>query len=247
MAIAAVEGAGHRRVLVLHGWALDSGVWLAARALSDVSEFTFAYVDFPGYGVARSEPPAVGMDEMSLAALAAADELGWANFSVMGHSMGGAAALRLATLAPERILSVVAVTPAAPSGTPLDDETYAAFAGAWADPGAAIKGGLAPEIDDEDLGRMVARNRASMDQGTWDAYLANWTSPSFLDQVRELTMPVTVFYGESDPFITPAYLAGTVDALKDGELEMLPGAGHYPMVEAPASSVALWETALLRA
>jgi pimeloyl-ACP methyl ester carboxylesterase len=246
MAIAAVEGAGDHKVLVLHGWALDSGVWLAARALSDVSQFTFAYVDFPGYGVARNEAPAVGMEEMSRAALAAADELGWDQFSVLGHSMGGAAALQVATLAAERILSVVAVTPASPSGTPLDDDTYAAFAGAWADPGAAIKGGLAPNIDDDDLDRMVARNRASMDQRTWDAYLANWTSPSFLDEVRELTMPVTVFYGESDPFVTPAYLAETVDALKDGSFAMLPGAGHYPMVEAPASSVPLWEAALLR-
>jgi len=246
MAIAAVEGAGARKVLVLHGWALDSGGWLAARVLSDMSQFTFAYVDFPGYGVARMDPPATGMDEMSRVALAAADELGWDQLSVLGHSMGGATALRVATLAPERILSVAAVTPASPSGTPLDDETYGAFAAAWADPGAAIKGGLAPGIDDDDLTRMVARNRASMDQRAWDAYLANWTSPSFLDQVRELTMPVTVFYGESDPFVTRAYLAETVDALKDGKFEMLPGAGHYPMVEAPASSVPLWEAALLR-
>lgn len=246
MAIAVVEGIGDRRVLVLHGWALDSGVWLTARALSDVSKFTFAYVDFPGYGAARNEPPAVGMEEMSRAALAAADELGWEQFSILGHSMGGAAALQVATLAPQQILSVVAVTPASPSGTPLDEETYAAFAGAWADPGAAIKGGLAPEIDDEDLRRIVARNRASLDQATWDTYLANWTSPSFLDEVRELTMPVTIFYGESDPFVTPAYLADTVNTLKDGTFEMLPGAGHYPMIEAPASSVPLWEAALLR-
>lgn len=246
MVIAAVEGAGAHKVIVLHGWVLDSGVWLTARPFSDVSRFTFAYVDFPGYGAACDSGPADGMDEMAQAALAAADLLGWDHFSVLGHSMGGAAAIRVATLAPRRVVSVAAVTPASPGGTPLDDETYRAFAGAWEDPGAAM-GGLAPNIDPEDLRRLVARGRASMDQRAWDAYLRNWTSPSFLDQVRELTMPVTLFYGESDPFITPDYLADTVDALKDGHLEMLPGAGHYPMVEAPASSVSLWENALRRA
>src|SRR5687767_10753338 len=54
-AIAAIEGNGDHRVLVLHGWALDSSVWLKARALTDQSRFTYAYVDFPGYGVNRPE------------------------------------------------------------------------------------------------------------------------------------------------------------------------------------------------
>jgi pimeloyl-ACP methyl ester carboxylesterase len=246
MAIAAVDGDGDRKVLVLHGWVLDSGVWLAARALSDVTGFTFAYVDFPGYGKARDESPARGMDEMARCALDAAAALGWQQFSVLGHSMGGTAALRVASLASERVLSVAAITPGSPAGTPLDEETYAAYLGAWADPGAAIKGGLAPNIDAADLNRLVARCRASMDQPTWDAYLTNWTGTAFLDELKDLTMPVSLFYGESDPFVTPAYLDATLGTLKDGRLEMLPGAGHYPMIEAAASSVALWEAGLLR-
>jgi pimeloyl-ACP methyl ester carboxylesterase len=246
MAIAAVDGVGDCKVLVLHGWVLDSGVWLAARALSDVTRFTYAYVDFPGYGVARNERPAQGMDEMAQSALDAAAALGWQQFSVLGHSMGGAAALRVASLASDQVLSVAAVTPGAPAGTPLDEETYAALLAAWADPGAAIKGGLAPNIDAEDLDRLVARCRASMDQPTWDAYFANWTGCAFLDELRDLTIPVSLFCGESDPFVTPAYLDQTLRALKNGRLEVLPKSGHYPMIEAAASSVPIWETALLR-
>jgi len=233
-------------VVVLHGWALDSGVWLAARALSDVTRFTFAYVDFPGYGVARDEAPAEGVDGMARAGLAAAEELGWDTFSVLGHSMGGLTALRVATLAPDQVRSVAAVTPASPAGTPLDEQTYAAFAAAWSDPGATIKGGLSPNIADDDLARLVARNRTSMTQQTWEAYLANWTGASFSGDLRSLTMPVTFLYGESDPFITPEYLSDIVGAVKNSSLEKLPGAGHYPMIEATAASVQLWEQALVR-
>lgn len=246
MTIAAIEGNGDRKVLVLHGWALDSGVWLAARALSDVSRFTFAYFDFPGYGVSRDESPAGDIDAMARSALAAAADLGWKQFSVLGHSMGGLVALRVATLAPDQVISVAAVTPASPAGTPLDEQTYSAFAAAWQDPGATIKGGLSPKIDDRDLARLVTRNRASMGQDTWEAYLANWTSASFMADVATLTVPVTVFYGDSDPFITPEYLAETVDALGNGELVELVNSGHYPMIEAPESSVPLWEQALLK-
>lgn len=242
--IAAVEGNGMHRVLVLHGWALDSGVWLAARAFSDQARFTYAYLDFPGYGVNRNVPPAASFDAMAAAALKAADELQWDRFSVLGHSMGGATALRVATLAPQRVRSVVALTPVSPAGTPLDAATYATFKGAWADPGAAIRSALAPEISGTDLRNLVARNRASMSQSVWETYLANWTSPDFMSELKRYTGPVTLFHGESDPFVTAGYLADTTKALSNGQLRCIVKAGHYPMVEQPALTVSLCEEAL---
>ena len=242
--LAAVEGAGDTKVLVLHGWALDSGVWLAARALSDQARFNYAYFDFPGYGVNRAEPPANGVDGMAEAAIAAADSLGWDKFSVLGHSMGGVTALRVATLIPQRITAVAALTPVAPAGTPLDKDTYAAYQGAWIDPGAAIKSALSPDIDSVDLNNLVKRNRASMTEAVWRAYLANWTGPHFDAELGKCKMPVTLFVGASDPFVTKEYLADTLRKLPKGTLKTIAGAGHYPMIEQPAASVAAWEEAL---
>lgn len=242
--IAATEGNGPHRVLVLHGWALDSSVWLAARALSNQRDATYAYFDFPGYGVNRGEAAADGIDGMAQAALAAVDELGWTQFSVLGHSMGGATAIRVATLRPQQVSSVVAITPVSPGGTPLDADTYATFENSWADPGAALKGALAPNIDADDLARLVDRNRATMDQKTWAAYLANWSSSSFMDMVGSYDAPTTLFYGESDPFVTADYLTETLNHLAHGTLAELAGAGHYPMIESPTTSVPAWEKAL---
>jgi pimeloyl-ACP methyl ester carboxylesterase len=241
---AAIEGNGPHRVLVLHGWALDSSVWLAARALSNQKNATYAYFDFPGYGVNRAEPPAPGIDGMARAALAAVDELGWTSYSVMGHSMGGVTAIRIATMRPDQVRGVVAVTPVSPAGTPLDADTYAAFEAAWADPGAAIKSALSPRIDPADLARLVDRNRATMDQKTWAAYLANWTSPDFMAVVNSYAAPTTLLCGETDPFSTPAYLAETLGHLRSGTLEVMPGAGHYPMIESVATFVQAVEKAL---
>lgn len=243
-AIAAVEGAGSKRVIVLSGWALDSTVWLAARALTDVSRFTYAYVDYPGYGVNRDAPLAQSVDDMARVALDAADELGWDSYAVVGHSMGGMTALRVATLAPDRVSEVVAVTPASAAGTPLDEESYAGFKGAWADPGAAIKGALSPNIADGDLARLVARNRATMSQEAWEQYLANWTSGSFLDELGVYEGPVTLLLGDSDLFITADYIAETQNRLKNVTVEQISGSGHYPMIENPAELVRLMEAAL---
>ena len=234
--IAAVEGTGPNRVLVLPGWALDATVWLATRAKLDVTDFTFAYVDFPGYGVGRDEPLAEGIDGMAAVAIAAADSLGWNRFGLLGHSMGGETALRVASLVPERVTTVVAVTPVSPAGTPLDADTYASFNAAWADPGAAISGALSPRMAPADLARLVARNRSSMSQATWEKYLHNWTSsPSFIDEIGRYGGKVTVLWGETDPFVTPAYLGDTLEALSNATLVEIPSAGHYPMIENPGA------------
>lgn len=241
---AAIEGAGERKVLVLHGWALDSGVWLASRARSNTRDFTWAYFDFPAYGVNRALPPAQGIDGMAKAALAAVDELGWTSFAVLGHSMGGATAMRVATLRPKSVTAVAAVTPVSPGGTPLDAASFAAFDGAWADPAAAIKGNLSPGMQTEDLERLVDRNRASMDRPTWTAYLKNWTSPDFMADLAAYTGPVTLLYGQTDPFVTAAYLQPTLDRLPRGRLVPIADAGHYPMIEATAASQLAFEAAL---
>lgn len=242
--IATIEGQGPLRVLVLHGWALDSGVWLASRALTDLSRFTYAYFDFPGYGSNRSASPANSVDAMAAAAIAAADELRWDRFAILGHSMGGVTALRVATRIPQRISSVAALTPVSPAGTPLDAATYAVYKGAWADPAAAIKAALSPDMAAANLRNLVARNRASMSQPVWDAYLANWTSPSFMPELKRYGGPATLLYGASDPFVTGEYLAETMKALTRGQLKRIEGAGHYPMIEQPALTVSLCEEAL---
>ncbi|MGW4401127.1 alpha/beta fold hydrolase [Amycolatopsis nivea] len=241
--IAAVEGNGARRVLVLHGWALDSGVWHAARALTDLSAFTYAYFDFPGYGVHRDVPPASGMDAMAESALAAADELGWDSFALLGHSMGGAAAIRTAIAAPDRVDSVVALTPVSAFGTPFDEEALGAFRTAWADPGPALAP-LAPGLSDVQLRNIVTRNRTAMDQRCWDRYLDNWTGAAFGDALHRCEAPVTVCCGAEDGLVTADYLASTMAELRRGELLPIAGAGHYPMTEQTAATVRLWESAL---
>ncbi|AKO52810.1 hydrolase [Marinobacter psychrophilus] len=244
--IAAVEGSGAQRVLVLHGWALDSKVWLDTRALIDHTRFTYAYFDFPGYGSNRSATLADGMEGMAASALAAAASLGWDHFDILGHSMGGATALRVATLAPERVSAVVALTPVSPQGTPLDEATYESFKSAWADPSPVLRG-LAPHLTAEQLDNIVGYSRATMNQSVWEAYLENWTKADFFNTLKNCSTPVTLAYGDSDPFVTAEYLSNTASSLSSGTLVAIDNAGHYPMVENSRETVRLWESAFIQA
>lgn len=243
--VAAVEGSGDHKVLVLHGWVMDASVWLSTRALSDVSTYTFAYVDFPGYGSNRpaSDLPA-SIDAMAQIALEAVEDLGWDTYSVLGHSMGATTALRVATLAPEAVTSVVAISPVSPAGTPLDEATLQGFKGAWHDPAAAVKAFLSPTMTDADLRRLAARNRASLDQVVWDQYLLNWVGPDFFADLKAYPGRVTLLAGEHDPFVTQEALVAISEGLANSSVDSIKDAGHYPSIESPQETCDAVEAAL---
>ena len=73
-------------------------------------------VDFPGFGAAPAREPV--LDELGRAALLVAllDELGIVSVTALGHSVGGAVATALASLAPTRVtgLALVATAGARP-------------------------------------------------------------------------------------------------------------------------------------
>ena len=103
----AVEGRGPALVM-LHGWALDSGVWAAVRARL-ASRFELHLVDLPGHGRNAGVPPAADVHGIAAQVLAVAPpHAHW-----LGWSLGGLVALAAALAAPRRVTRLVltATTP----------------------------------------------------------------------------------------------------------------------------------------
>jgi pimeloyl-ACP methyl ester carboxylesterase len=235
-------GSGPTRVLVLHGWALDSSVWQWAMPAVDRNRFTYALVDFPGYGRDAGTPPADGMTVMAEAALSAADTLGWDTFTVLGHSMGGTAALRMAGLVPARVQRVCAVAPIGAGGYPVDEESYGKFEAAWPDVGWIVRF-VSPGLVEDRADALTGLSARTLTKPTWDRYLANWTGADFAGAL-DGTVPTRFVLGESDPIATPDHLAETLAALPQADVVTVTDAAHFPMVERPEAAVEAWERAL---
>ncbi len=91
-------------LLALHGW-LDNSASFDAIAPQLAAEFYVVAIDLPGHGHSEHLPAGA---HYSLAAyvewvLAAAQELGWSRYDLLGHSLGGGIASLVAAAAPERV------------------------------------------------------------------------------------------------------------------------------------------------
>ncbi|MEU5216705.1 alpha/beta hydrolase [Streptomyces sp. NPDC020807] len=232
-----VHGEGPGRALVLHNWFGDRTSFAPLRDHLDGAAGTYAFVDCRGYGEARDIEGAYTMEEVASDALAVADDLGWEAFSVIGHSMGGKAAQLMLLDAPDRVRSVIGISPVAASGFPLDGETWELFAGAADSPAnrrAIIDTTTGGRYDDAWLGALVDRSVNRSSATAFRRYLDSWSGPDFHERVRDNTTPVLLVVGAHDPALGAEAMEATwLRWYPNARLEVLKDAGHYAPEETP--------------
>ncbi len=234
-----VVGNGPHKVLVLHGWFGDGHAFAPMEPSLTRDEFTYAFIDYRGYGGMRDSAGDFTIDEIAADALALADHLGFAQFSLIGHSMGGMAVQRVLTMATPRIRKLIAITPVPASGVPFDDAGWALFSG------AADKPENRYAIIDYTTGNRLARtwiqqivdySLAHSSRDAFAAYLPAWAKTDFSASIAGLRLPVKVIVGAHDPALNTAVMQATyLDSYPDSELEVMANAGHYPMHETPVA------------
>lgn len=74
-------GSGDHKVLVLHDWFGTSAGWGSFLDYLDGDTFSYAFLDYRGYGDRKDVTGAYTLAEIADDALALADELGWERFS----------------------------------------------------------------------------------------------------------------------------------------------------------------------
>ncbi|HEX2571574.1 MAG TPA: alpha/beta fold hydrolase [Polyangia bacterium] len=225
------EGEHPRRppVLLVHGAGSSSVVWM--NAVKRIAPRRRAVApDLPGHG--QSDPwHDVSIDLYRDAVGTIAANLGLQRVVLVGHSMGGAVALRVALAWPERVAALVLVCTAARLPAPV--ELLAAL-----------------ERDPLHMSEWMAR--LSFAPATprelverWQAVA--WTAPpeTLLADLRaaggfnvsgdlsRLRMPALVVGGMDDLLTPPALSKDLADGLPNARLLLVPQAGHMAHLEQP--------------
>ncbi|MET8249325.1 alpha/beta hydrolase [Streptomyces sp. NPDC005202] len=245
-----LHGNGPHHVIALHGWFGDRTSFAALRPHLDRTAFTYAFLDCRGYGEAKDAEGAYTVEEIAEDVLAVADDLRWPEFSLLGHSMGGMAAQAVLLIAPERVLSIVGVSPVPASGVPFDEQGWQLFAGAAEEPGnrrAIIDFTTGNRLTGTWLDVMVRRSVDRSSVPAFRAYLDSWARSDFHERIQGNEIPVLVVAGEQDPALSPDVMQATwLKWYPHAELQVFADAGHYAVDEVPVALASVVERFLDR-
>jgi pimeloyl-ACP methyl ester carboxylesterase len=147
------EGTGDSLVLV-HGAGTSSAIWRRTVPLLAGDHRRVVAPDVPGYGGSPAAGPGFALEEVTDRLAAGLDDAELpAPYDLVGHSMGGAIAILLATRHPERVRRLVLVAPAGLAALP---RPAAGLLGAVAAPFAAARRTLATPLAGSALVRRLA-------------------------------------------------------------------------------------------
>jgi 2-hydroxymuconate-semialdehyde hydrolase len=168
--------------------------------------------------------------------------LGVESYAVVGHSMGGAVALSLASARPQQVTRVVAVSTMGAPGAPLSAELDAVWAAQAGPQGAReMLGRLF--FDQSLVTESAVAARAQAMQAGASAFAsvfppprARWAEDLTLSAqtLAEITAPVLLVHGAQDR-VTPLRSAALplLECLADVDLHVMGRCGHVPPVEQP--------------
>lgn len=238
-------------VLMLHGFGSSLHTWDAwAQALQ--ATHRVVRVDLPGAGLSATDPQDLYGDEHALVQLLALmDVLGLPRASVVGHSMGGRLAWRLAALHPQRVDKLVLVAPDGFESPGFEygrapDVGIAGWLLPHTLPRRLLRAGLAPawgdpeKLTEDTISRyhellLAPGNRRAIIQRMQQLLLQDPTPV-----LARVQAPTLLIWGALDAMIPPAnakdYLRALPPAVKP-ELVLLPGLGHLPQEEDPAAAL----------
>ena len=244
------EGQGAALVL-LHGLTANLFVWDAwAECLRQ--HIRVIRLDLPGHGLTGPDAAQrYGWPDLAERVESLLDRLGIARATVVGNSLGGAVAWQLAARHPQRVARLVLI---APIGYPFEGTPPLIFRllakpvlgplmlrltyrRAFIDRMAATYGDPR-RLDRDGAERDHALFRRAGNRAAILSMLRGGSIPDPRPQLKAIEAPTLIMWGSLDR-VTPPLMAQRFAAdIQDARIVVLEGAGHAPMQEMPAESLA---------
>jgi pimeloyl-ACP methyl ester carboxylesterase len=242
------SGGGGRNIVMLHGLGGTSNSFELLMPALDA--YRVLRPDLPGAGRSPTRPGARTLVDLARAVTDALAARKVARAIIVGHSMGSLLAQYMALSAPHRVDGLVlfgALTePSAAARDNLRDRAKKAFRDGLAGIADTVSTASLSERSRTEEPAVRAFVRESLMRQPPEGYAAHCLAlaDATAFQPMKIRCPVYLISG-SDDQVAPRSMAEALHAdLPFSKLDILPGAGHWPMLEAPKACQALLMQAL---
>ena len=229
-----VQGQGEPAIVLVHGWAMDHHVWDGqAKALA--ARHRVVTLDLAGHGESGGSRAAWTMAAFGEDVKAVVEAVGTAEVVLVGHSMGGPVVLEAARRMPERVKGIVLVDTLldVEARTPANEiEAYAAQLAADYPTMVTTMANeylFAPATPAAVRERVIRHALALPAAASIGMLRESWAYDP-LPALHEIRAPIRAV----SAYKFPTNLEANRRHMPGYEAAVVPGSGHYPMLEDPA-------------
>ncbi len=239
--------------MLIHGFQASAAIWRLVQEALPADRYTSIAINNRGAGGSEAPPREEDFSVQIFAsdAFELVNALGWRDFTLVGHSLGGATVAQFAVDHPGLLKGLVLLDPSDPDGAQLPDDGPSLEelieARMSARRAQQARGGAGDGIDSAALAaasseivRVVAADMRNAPERRLRGSMRSMFEIRIGDQVRALPMPVLVAGGDADELIPVAAMLATWAKYPPGTgLHFWHGVGHSPNLDAPTEVAAL--------
>ncbi len=237
-----VLGTGEPALIFIHGWSCDSTYW-DAQLDAFSKHYTVVTLDLAGHGDSGTARAHWTMDAFGDDVVSVVQQIPNRQLVLVGHSTGGAVALEAARRLKGRVIGIVGVDTFGNIGSPqpTPQELEARLAPLRRDFPAAMRDYVTHHFftprSNPELVQRIADDMASQPPGIAIGTLIGMSNMNYSAALGDISVPIVAINSDRLPTI--------VDRIRlhapTFRLKLMPGAGHFLMIEDPVRFNALLE------
>jgi len=233
-------------VILLHGWLGSWGLWQPTMEALGQHYRCYA-LDFWGFGESGKKRDSYAVGDFMELVRQFMDALGIDRAPLIGHSMGGTASLGTTIRYPERITQVCVI------GSPIVGSSLSFFLQLAGIPQigslarnslGALKFGLrlsSPLITRNSKAwyPMIERDLSRTTVESFFSSIGSLRRTDLRPRLGEVLVPTLGIYGTRDVIVHPRQYEPLQAGVKQARIEIMPGSGHFPMLDEPDKYLAI--------
>ncbi len=226
---------GKHPVIFLHGNFASDTWYKPTLKLLESTDYYGVAVDLPGFAASSKPKREISIENYSKELKNIVNKFGFKKIDLVAHSLGGAVAYRFAIDNKDLVNKLILIDPAPGEGLKTPEENYPIL-NSYKNNRALLRTSLSKMLysgDPEKLLDEITDDALLMDERAYTENARALEKYNYLEELKNLDIPVLILIGENDLIINEKLLIKTVDVLPEVKVKKVEKVGHAINLENP--------------